>query len=278
MADFIPVNSLEIVLRKLLNDRNTLLWDFYTPLAAAPLWVMVQHHPELDGSNLVAPPGQNPGLCKMHHPQGDYIGLYTSAQRAQKAFDLCKMSPHDWAIVSAPGYQLLKLVSQTDAKLFINCGLKECQYGLDPDMVEILLSRPEPVYAKASSDRAMTMTSTEDAEKHLGPLHDFLGRQPHVRAAWIYRPKDKGVVDDNLYELSLVMDDPEDKSLLDQVAVMVKALTPVEMEWQCGVWMADDQSLRTMSKHKPPFYARADFLTGGIGFSKLDSVDSGKAV
>ena len=58
MATFTPVNSLETKLRTLLADRNTPLWSFYTPLAASPLWVIVRHHPELDGSDLVAPPGK----------------------------------------------------------------------------------------------------------------------------------------------------------------------------------------------------------------------------
>lgn len=260
MADFTPVNSLEIVLRQLLNDRNTPLWNFYTPLGAAPIWIIVQHHPELDGSDLVAPPGQNPGVCTFDSPQGSYIGLYTSAGRAQEVVAKFKMSPRDWTVVSATGYQLLKLVGQMDSNLCMNLGLKECQYNLDPDMVEILLSRPEPRYEQESSDHAITTVFTEDAERHLGPLRDFLGRQPHVRALWIYRSRTKGRMEEHTYQLGLVMDDPEDKSLLDKINVMAKALTPVEMECHCGRMMADDQSLRNLSRRKPPFYARADFL------------------
>src|ERR1039458_7307055 len=46
MANFTPVNSLETKLRTLLADRNTPLWSFYTPLAAAPLWIIVRHRSE----------------------------------------------------------------------------------------------------------------------------------------------------------------------------------------------------------------------------------------
>ena len=67
-------------------------------------------------------------------------------------------------------------------------------------------------------------------------------------------------VGDPAYEIGLVMDDPEDKSLLSEVGVMAKALTPVEMECVPAVLMADDQSLRNLAKQKPPFYARHDFL------------------
>jgi hypothetical protein len=42
--------------------------------------------------------------------------------------------------------------------------------------------------------------------------------------------------------------------------VIVKALTPVEMEWITSVLMADDKSLRNLTKQAPPFYARPDFL------------------
>ena len=120
MPNFTPVNSLETKLRTLLADPNTLAWSFYTPLAAAPLWVIVQNHPELDGSDLVAPPGTNPGICIFKGPTDSYIGLYTSAARAQEAFTQLKISPQVMRIVSAPGYQLLKLVSQYDAELWIN--------------------------------------------------------------------------------------------------------------------------------------------------------------
>ena len=162
MATFTPVNSLEIILRTLLTDRKTLLWDFYTPLAAAPLWIIVQNYPELDGSDLVAPPGENPAVCLFQGPQATYIGLYTSPGRAQAAFTQLKLSPHAMRILSAPGYQLLKLVSQYDAELWINCGQKECQYPLDPDMVEILLSRPEPRYDDARPAQKVTVHPAGD--------------------------------------------------------------------------------------------------------------------
>ena len=63
MSDFVPVNSLEIQLRALLQDRNTPSWNFYTPLAAAPIWIFVRNYPELDGSDLIAPEGKNPEIC-----------------------------------------------------------------------------------------------------------------------------------------------------------------------------------------------------------------------
>jgi hypothetical protein len=262
MATFTPVNRLEMVLRTLLTDRNTPLWDFYTPLAAAPLWIIVQNYPELDGSNLVAPPGQNPAVCLLKGPQTSYIGLYTSPSRAQAAFTQLKLSPHAMRIVSAPGYQLLKLVSPHDAELWINCGQKECQYHLDPDTVEILLSRPEPQYNDARPVHKVTLHPAGDPAKHLAPLHAFLSQQPRVRAAWIYgqKPGPDASAGGQAYEFSLLMDDPEDKSLLHEVGVMVKALTPVEMEWTTAVLMADDQSLRNLMKQAPPFYARPDFL------------------
>jgi hypothetical protein len=261
MTNFTPVNSLETKLRTLLTDRNTPLWDFYTPLAASPLWVIVRHHPELDGSDLVAPPGQNPQVCTFNFPQGDYIGLYTSPGRAEQAFAQWEISKHDWVVVSAPGYQLLKLLKDSEADLCVNVGVKECQYNLDPDMVEILLSRPEPQYA-AQPSRKITLEPNDDAAKHLAPLREFLSRQSKVRAAWIFGQKSASPQPAGFrsYELGLLMDDPEDKSLLPEVGTMVKALTPVEMEWTTAVLMADDQSLRKLVKKKPPFYARGDFL------------------
>ncbi|MGH9578476.1 MAG: hypothetical protein ACRD3R_13640, partial [Terriglobales bacterium] len=236
MANFTPVNSLEMKLRALLWDRKTPLWSFYTPLAASPLWIIIRHHPELDGSDLVAPPGQNPAVCVLQGPKESVIGLYTSPGRAQAAFKILKLSPHELTTVSAPGYQLLKYVGTFDAHLWINCGLTECQYKLDPDLVEILLSRPEPHY-DAQPTRAVSFAPTGDADRHLAPLREFLGRQPQVRAAWIYRQKPGPArpADQPAYEISLLMENPEDNSLLREVEVMVKALTPVTMEWTSAV-------------------------------------------
>ena len=261
MSAFTPVNSLETKLRTLLADRNTPVWSFYTPLAAAPLWVIVRHHPELDGSGLLAPPGKNPEVCTFNFPQGAYLGLYTSPGRAQQVFAQWKISRHDWVIVSAPGYQLLKLLSTSAAHLCINVGLKDCQYGLDPDLVAILLSRPEPQYENQPAGK-IVLEPDDELTPHLAPLRDYLSRQPTVRAAWIYRrqPAPTAPAENSGYELGLVLDDPEDKSLLPQVEVVLKALTPVELECVPAVLMADDQSLRNLTKQKPPFYARPDFL------------------
>jgi len=261
MSAFTPVNSLETILRTLLADRNTPLWSFYTPLAAAPLWIIVQNHPELDGSDLIAPPGQNPAVCVFKGPTDSYIGLYTSAGRAQAAFTQMKIPPQAMRIVSAPGYQLLKFLSQMDAELWINCGQKECQYHLDPDMVELLLARPEPQY-ETQPARKVAFEPADELTPHLAPLRDYFSRQPEVRAAWIYRQQTNSSQSaaHPVYEIGLVMDDPEDKSLLPQVGVMAKALTPVEMECVPALLMADDQSLRNLKKQTPPFYARPDFL------------------
>jgi len=261
MATFTPVNSLEIKLRAMLTDKNTPSWSFYTPLAAMPLWLIVRHHPELDGSGLLAPPGKNPEVCIFNWPDATVVGIYTAACRAQEVFAKFNIPRHEWTVASAPGYQLLKFVSQFDAHLVINAGLAECRYQLDPDMVEILLSRPEPKPANASPTK-VNFHPPGHPEKFLGPLREFLGRQPKVRAAWIfgYKPEQPLPAGSQGYEVELVMEDPEDKSLVQEVKVMAKALTPVEMEWVIGVMVADDNSLRNLSKQAPPFYARADFL------------------
>ena len=191
------------------------------------------------------------------------LAVHASAARANEAFEKFKISPHAFRIASAPGYQLLRFATKADpdASLCMNLGLSECQFVLDPDMVEILLERPEPDYEKRPSDK-IRITDTTEAEKHLAPLSEFLGRQPTVRAAWIYQRKSDtpSRAGHEAYEFSLLMNDPEDDSLLKQVETMLKALTPLEMEWTTAVMMADDQSLRNLSKQKPPFYARADFL------------------
>ena len=113
----------------------------------------------------------------------------------------------------------MKFLSQHDAELWINCGQKECQYHLDPDMVEILLSRPEPRYDDDRPVHKVTTHTAVDPAKHLAPLRDFLSRQPRVRAAWIFGQKagPDAPAGEPAYEFSLLMDDPEDKSLLHEV-------------------------------------------------------------
>ena len=58
MNTFTPANHLETKLKALIADQNTPYWSFYTPLAAAPLWLVVKHYPELDGSDELAPGGR----------------------------------------------------------------------------------------------------------------------------------------------------------------------------------------------------------------------------
>lgn len=262
MADFTPVNSLEINLRALLRDKRTPIWSFYTPLAAAPLWFITQRHPELDGSDLVAPKGQNPEVCVFESSEHSCIGIYTARCRVEEIFKQWEISQGQFIYVAAPGYQVLRFLSQCKADhLFINAGLQGCQLQLDPDLMEILLSRPEPP-PKGASKRQVVLDPNDDAPKFLGPLKEFLGRQPRVRAAWIFvaqsdAPRPSAP---RAYEIGLVMEDPEDESLLHEVGVMAKALTPVEMEWTPTLLIADDQSLRNMAKQQRPFYESPQFL------------------
>lgn len=261
MSEFAPVNSLEITLRTLLRDRHTPFWSFYTPLAAVPLWIIARHHPELDGSEHVAPPGQNPEVCVFNFPNGEIIGLYTAYCRAEAVMKKWDISPAHFQPVSAPGYQLLRFLQSMDKQITINCGLKDAQYTLDPDMIEILLSRPEPKPVEPHPQRQLA-SPEGDPQRFLGPVREFLGKQPTVRAAWIFArtdapPQPPG---HHAYELMLLMRDPEDKSLLHQVEVMAKALTPVEMDWVTSVMLSDDHSLRNLAAQQPPFYQAPDFL------------------
>jgi hypothetical protein len=263
MPDFSPVNSLETKLRALLTDKTTPCWTFYTPLAAAPLWIIVRAHPELDGSDLVAPPGQNPEVCVMRGPKYSCIGVYTAESRVKAAMELWKMLPSDMTYVSAPGYQLLRYIMTFDKVdyMWINAGLKECQYQLDADMVEILLSRPEPEYQTEPSGQ-LGLHPEGDPQHYLDPLREFLSRQPTVRAAWIFgrQPEPPLPEGQHAYDFGLLMDDPEDRSIEEKVETMLKALTPVEMDWDVTSLMADEQSLRNLAKEQPPFYQGAGFL------------------
>ena len=261
MTTFTPVNSLEISLRALLTDKTTLAWSFYTPLAASELWIITQNYPELDGSDEVAPEGQNPGVCLFQGPKETYVGLYTAECRVQEAFEKLNLSRSQMIWRSAPGYQLLQFISNLDASLWINCGLEYCHFHPDPQMIDILLSRPEPTYDYGHPPQKLLQPAGDPAP-HLGPLHDFLSRQPNVRAAWIFadQPAPTATADQTeAYVIHLLMADPEDNSLLDQVKLMAKALTPIHMEWQSSVLMADDANLRKLAKHRAPFYEAPDF-------------------
>jgi len=260
MNQFVPVNSLEITLRTLLRDRNTPLWSFYTPLAAFPLWIIARHYPELDGSDQVAPKGKNPEVCVFNFPNGEIVGLYTAHCRAQAAMKVWDISPAKWIAISAPGYQLLRFLQLMDKQITMNCGVKDGQYTLDPDMVEILLSRPEPVPVGSQPQRKVRVPEG-DPQRFLGPVREFLAKQPTVRAAWIFGRTDAPPQRPGhyAYEFMLIMREPEDKSLLHPVEVMLKALTPVEMDWVTGVLMGDDESFRKFAAEQPPFYQAADF-------------------
>ncbi len=263
MVTFTPVNSLETKLRALLSDKTTPYWSFYTPLAAAELWIIVRNHPELDGSDLVAPEGQNPEVCTFNTPDYSFIGIYTAECRVREIFEKLKLSPAQMTFVSAPGYQLLKfLVTFDDVDhLWINGGLPECQKQLDIDLVEILLSRPEPEYHHGPEHK-VGLSPDENPQRFLAPLGDFLSRQPNVRAVWIFGQKRETPLPagHHAYEIGLLMADPEDESLRDQIETMAKALTPVEMEWTTALLMGDDRSLRNLAEQQAPYYQAPGFL------------------
>ena len=271
MPMFTPANTLETKLAAVLSDKHTPLWSFYTPLAAAPLWIITKHYPELDGSDEVAPDGGNPAVCVMQVKDYSYIGLYTSESRVREIFEQWKISRTEYTCVSARGYQLLRYCMTFDDVdyLWINAGLEDCQYQLDTDMVEILLKRPEPIYEPEELLNAVR-PPTENLHPYLKPLCEFLAKQPAVRAAWIFERKQSPAPDSSAkaptHEIGLVMRDPSDESLLAQVSVMARALSPVEMEWGTMLLKADDGNFRKLRRDHPAFYEAPDFLkkkTGG---------------
>ncbi len=84
-GDFTPVNEVEEQLRRVLTDKNTPLWDFYTPLAANPLWIVV---PEKAAAQAMSKGGQNPAVTVWSGlgPDGEtvrYVGVYSSESRAK---------------------------------------------------------------------------------------------------------------------------------------------------------------------------------------------------
>jgi hypothetical protein len=262
MSDFIPVNSLEIALRNMIRDKHTKSWTFYTPLGSSRLWIFAKNYPELDGADRPVPEGQNPEVCVFTGPDNSYIGLYTAYNRAEAAFTALKLDPATFAIISGQGFELLRYLKEHDANFLMNLGLPECQYYLDPDMVDIVLERPAPEPLSDEPQEIVSFDLSGDPGQHLGPLRDFLATQPTVRAAWIVSTgaSEGERVRSQNYLLQLLMRDPEDDNLLEKARTMAKALTPVEMEWESGAIMADDDSLRRLAQEHAPFYRAPDFL------------------
>lgn len=260
MADFIPTNSLEIALRTLLRDKTTPVWSFFTPLATAQLFVIAKDYPELDGSDAVAPKGGNPEVCCFSVGEESWIGVYTSADRARQAMEVCKVPAHGFTRISAQGHGLLGYLSTLEVELWINAGLVECQYHLDPDLVSLLLQRPEPPPPAPPTSHLMLNPDAE-APAFFAPLRDFLEQQPAVRAAWVFEGEAKGTR--LQFEVGLVAVDPQDHEILQKVRAAVTALTPVEIDAVTTMLMADDTSLGKLARDQRPFYRAPGFLAEG---------------
>lgn len=272
-GDFTPVNGLEEQLKRVLTERNAPLWDFYTPLAAAPLWIVVPHHPELEGTDAVAPGGRNPAVPVWSGPGPDgetvhVVGIYSSELRARKGVEMHESQmPGKMSCVSAKGYPLLRFMTTFGADILLNMGQKECQYDLDADMIDILLERPEPpddVPARRVAE------PQGDPAKFLGPVRELLARDAAVRAAWIFEVQDTEAADAATrlrghasYELALLMRNPDDEHLLPKVETMAKALTPVQMDWTATLLRGEDAAFENLAARQPPFYRARDFLEGG---------------
>lgn len=263
MDSFRPVNPLEIALKRFLTGVDGRYWQWLTPLASAPLWVLVQHYPELDGTNLSAPPGQNPGLCVFNTRDGKIVSVYTSEERVRAAFARFELSRTDFTWVFAPGYRVLKWLwatahdgGETDgAWVVVNYGVDDAYWGGDQQMIELLLEKPEPPPDPATPQEMVTFQLPGDPEARLGPLRDELARLPEVLAAWVLaRPEP------HQYDLALVTASVDNDALLARVNLVLKAVTPVDEEWSAALLTGDDRSLRQMVAERAPFYRAAGFL------------------
>ena len=83
-----------------------------------------------------------------------------------------------------------------------------------------------------------------------------------MRAAWILetKPENPQLRGQTCYQMALLMQNPEDEHLLDQVKLMVKALTPVQMEWEVALLRAEDHQLKRFAEKSAPFYASKALL------------------
>lgn len=260
-GDFTPVNGLEEQLRRVMRDSHTPLWDFYTPLAAFPLWMLVPEGQEPEA----AAPGVAIPVCTWTFNESDHVSLYTSRQQAEQVMHLWPERP--LTCVAAKGYGLLRLMMQQPADhLWLNLFVPGAQYTLDPDLVEMLLERPEP---PDPAPPRVVREPEADPARFLGPVRELLARDAAVRAAWIFEaPPPAGAESPRVrvevnYELALLMQDPEDDHLLRPVELMAKALTPVQMEWAVTQLRGEDASFRRLAECQPPFYAAHGFLEGG---------------
>lgn len=167
----------------------------------------------------------------------------------------------EYTQIASTGFALLGWLSPFDADLVINAGLPECQLQLDPDLVEILLERPEPPPANEAGSGDVVFDPPDELRESLAPLHDFLSAQPEVRAAWLFTAPPEAALPPGhgAYTIGLLMADPEDERFLDKAAIMAKALTPVEMEWSSMLLMADGASIEKMATRHRPFYAAPGF-------------------
>lgn len=259
-GDFNPQNVLEDQLKRVLTDTNTPLWDFYTPLAAQPLWITVPASADPEKT------GQNPPVCifdgkNMAGEPTRYLGVYSSRSRAEQTLTLWTF-PAPMICVASKGYQILRyLVTQGADELWLNFGLPECQYRLDPDMIDILLERPEPSDAPRSPER-MVHEPEGDPAKFLQPVKELLARDAAVRAAWIFeaRTDEERPRGHASYELALLMKNSDDDHLLSQVEMMAKALTPVQMDWAATMLRGEDAAFRQLAERHPPFYTAKGFL------------------
>lgn len=62
------------------------------------------------------------------------------------------------------------------------------------------------------------------------------------------------------YDVGVVATDFEDDSVIENLRTVVKAVTPLQVECDVMMMMADDLSLGNLTRNQPPFYAMAGFL------------------
>lgn len=258
MAEFIPTNSLDILLRNLIRNKQTPIWSFFTPLAAAEVFIIAKRYRDAQGREAEPPKGENPAVAVFTSGEQTWIGIYTSRDRVRKAMELCKVPEDDYTYVWALGHGVLSYLNTMDAELWINGGLKECQYRCDPDIVDILISRPAPPPPEKPKEH-LQLDPDAEAPAFLGPLHDFLAAQPRVRAAWVF---DQGEEGGKLrYEVGIVATDPTDDEILEKISTVLRAVSPLTVEATTMMMMADDTSLRKLASDQPPFYRAPDFLS-----------------
>ena len=234
--------------------------DLFRQLRDAELAFLMPYHPEMEGMVEVGN-GSTMTFCVWENPNGRFVPVFTSAERAEQALEATGMGDKPFVVGEMKGEWLFAALAGQEEKVVLNpaCGMGEIllDHNAVAKIADGSILKPIDDESESVSGAVKLVDPADYPTDFLQPLFQFLRTRPEVKAAWLFQQTD-GPKERTVYVFGLWATGDTETARQD-FSVVAKAAHPAETDF--GVFIMDpaEPQMAEMMRRHQPFFAAPGF-------------------